>query len=183
LVAFPHRPKHVELPPVANISQSCVVGGLAVGSTVRTSFQFSSVSGYWIAAAAFAAALFAAESTGADGMEGIDEDTAAVALLKKPLTLSRRGICSSATASAGRARRRLDETRILVVCGGRALVSRASCCGRYVFCLMMPQGPIGVRRVHLGNVGVATARQRQTTNEGATEVKSGPGATTTTTTA
>jgi hypothetical protein len=112
LVAFPHRPKHVVLPPVAKISQSCVVGGLAVGSTVKTSFQFSSVSGYWIAAAAFAAALFVAESTGADGIEGIDEDTAAVALLKKPFTLSRRGICSSATASAGRARRRLDETRI-----------------------------------------------------------------------
>jgi hypothetical protein len=33
--------------------------------------------------------------------------------------LSRRGTCSSATASAGRARRMPDEKRIVVVCGER----------------------------------------------------------------
>ena len=101
------------------MSQSCVVGGLAVASTVRVSFQFSRVIGYWMAAAALEATLLVAVSTGADGMEGMDADTAAVALLKKPFTLSRRGTCSSATASAGRARTRPDEKRMLIVCGGR----------------------------------------------------------------
>jgi hypothetical protein len=138
LVAFPHRPKQVLLPPVVKMSQSCVVGGLAVASTVRVSFQFSRVIGYWIAAAALEATLLVAVSTGADGMEGMDADTAAVALLKKPFTLSSRGTCSSATASAGRARRRLDETRMLIVCEGGCRVELWA-----VFCLMMPQGPIG----------------------------------------
>ena len=95
---------------MAKISHSCVAGALTVGSTVRTSFQFSSVSGYWTASAAFAAAA----STGAEGAAGIDDETAAVALLKKPLTLSSRGICSSATARAGRAKRIVDEKRIVL---------------------------------------------------------------------
>lgn len=82
LVALPQRPKHVELPPVAKMSQSCVVGGLAVGSTVNTSFQLSSVMGYWIAAAALDAAFTVASSMGAVGTAGMAEDTAAVALLK-----------------------------------------------------------------------------------------------------
>ena len=115
LVTFPQRPKHVLLPPVVNTSQSCVVGGLAVASTVMTSFQFSRVIGCWIASATLAATLLVAVSTGADGMDEMDADTAAVALLKKPFTLSRIGICSSATASAGRARTRPDENRILDV--------------------------------------------------------------------
>jgi hypothetical protein len=38
------------------------------------------------------------------------------------LTLSMRGTCSSATASAGRARRSPDEKRILVMCGGRVVM-------------------------------------------------------------
>ena len=54
---------------------------------------------------------------GFDGAAGMAEDTAAVALLKNPLTLSRRGICCSATAIAGRARRRVDEKRIVAGCG------------------------------------------------------------------
>jgi hypothetical protein len=99
------------------ISQSCVVGGLAVGSTVKTSFQFSNVMGCWIAAAAFEAAFSVAALMGAEGTAGIAEDTAAVALLKNPLTLSRIGICSSATAIAGRARRIDDEKRIVAMCG------------------------------------------------------------------
>lgn len=115
-VALPHIPKHVELPPVTKISQSWVVGGLAVGSTVRTSLQFSKVMGCWMAAAAFEAALLVAALIGAEGTAGIDEDTAAVALLKNPLTLSSRGICSSATAIAGRARRIVDEKRIVAMC-------------------------------------------------------------------
>jgi hypothetical protein len=103
---------------VAKMSHSCVAGALTVGSTVRTSFQFSSVSGYWTASAAFAAAA----STGAEGAAGIDDETAAVALLKKPLTLSSRGTCSSATARAGRARRSVDEKRIVVRwCGGAVM--------------------------------------------------------------
>lgn len=81
-VALPQSPKHVELPPVVKINQSCVVGGLAVGSTVKTSFQFSRVMGCWIADAALAAALFFAASTGDDGTEGSAEDTAAVACVK-----------------------------------------------------------------------------------------------------
>ncbi len=68
-----------------------------------------------MAAAALEAALLVAVSTDADGMEGMDADTAAVALLKNPFTLSRRGTCSSATASAGRVRRRPDEKRMLSV--------------------------------------------------------------------
>jgi hypothetical protein len=121
-VAFPQRPKHVLLPPVVKTSQSWVVGGLAVGSTVKTSFQFSNVSGYWMTSTTLAAASLAAVSSGADGIEAeIVEDTAAVALLKKPLTLSSIGTCcASATASAGRARIMPDETRIVpCVCGGR----------------------------------------------------------------
>jgi hypothetical protein len=118
MVALPHRPKHVELPPVMKISQSCVVGGLAVGSTVRTSFQFSRVRGCWMAAAADEAAFSAAALMGDEGTAGIDDDTAAVALLKKPFTLSRMGICCSATAIAGSARRTVDEKRIVAMCGG-----------------------------------------------------------------
>jgi hypothetical protein len=75
LVALPHKPKHVELPPVTKTNQSCVVGGLAVGSTVSTSFQFSKVMGCWMAAAAFEAALSVAALMG----DEIEEDTAAVA--------------------------------------------------------------------------------------------------------
>jgi hypothetical protein len=123
LVALPHKPKHVELPPVMKINQSCVVGGLAVGSTVKTAFQFSKVMGCWMAAAAFDAALLVAALIGDEGTAGIDEDTAAVALLKKPLTLSRRGTCSSATAIAGRARRRVDEKRMVAMCGEGGLVA------------------------------------------------------------
>lgn len=122
LVALPQRPKHVLLPPVVKTSQSWVVGGLAVGSTVKTSFQFSRVNGCWTTSTTLAAASLAAASTGADGIEAeMVEDTAADALLKKPLTLSRMGICcSSAIASAGRARRMPDETRIVpCVCAGR----------------------------------------------------------------
>lgn len=141
LVAFPHRPKQVVLPPVVKISQSWVVGGLAVGSTVRTSFQFSRVIGYWIAAAVLDAALLVAVSTGADGMEGMDAETAAVALLKKPFTLSRRGTCSSATASAGRARRMPDEKRIVVVCG-KGVVLNCESCGRYA-CALLPDDATG----------------------------------------
>ena len=115
VVTFPHKPKHVLLPPVVKTSQSCVVLGLAVASTVMTSFQFSSVIGYWITSATLAATLLVAVSTGADGIDEMEADTAAVALLKKPFTLSRRGICSSATASAGRARTRPDENRIVGV--------------------------------------------------------------------
>lgn len=98
------------------INQSCVVGGLAVGSTVNTSFQFFNVSGCWRKEAALAAALFFAASTGDDGTAGMAEDTAAVAWLKKPLILSSNGTCCSATASAGRARTRLEEKRILGMC-------------------------------------------------------------------
>lgn len=71
-----------------------------------------------MAAAAFAAPFSAAALMGADGDAGMAEDTAAVALLKKPNTLSRRGICSSATAIAGRTRRSVDEKRIVAMCGG-----------------------------------------------------------------
>jgi hypothetical protein len=121
LVALPHRPKHVELPPVMKINQSCVVGGLAVGSTVSTSLQFSKVIGCWIAAAAAEAALSVAALMGLEGAAGIAEEMEAVALLKNPLTLSRIGICSSATAIAGSARRILDEKRIVAMCGGGVL--------------------------------------------------------------
>jgi hypothetical protein len=122
-------PKHVELPPVMKINQSCVVGGLAVGSTVRTSLQFSKVMGCWIAAAALEAAFSVAALMGEEGTAGIDEDTAAVALLKKPLTLSRMGICCSATATAGRARRIVDEKRIVAMCGEGVMPARTGCCG------------------------------------------------------
>jgi hypothetical protein len=121
LVALPHKPKHVELPPVIKTSQSCVVGGLAVGSTVSTSFQFSSVMVCCTAAAVFAATLSVAALMGAEGTAGMEEDTAAVALLKKPLTLSSSGICCSAAASAGRASTTVDEKRIVAMCGGRVL--------------------------------------------------------------
>jgi hypothetical protein len=129
LVALPHMPKHVELPPVMKMSQSCVVGGLAVGSTVSTSLQFSRVIGCWMAAAAVDAAFSAAALMGFEGAAGIDDDTAAVALLKNPLTLSRIGTCSSATAIAGRARRRLDVKRIVAMCGEGVLPGRTGCCG------------------------------------------------------
>lgn len=115
LVAFAQRPKHVLLPPVTKMSQSWVVGALTVGSTVNTCFQFSRLMGCWMAEAAFAAALPAAALMGADGAAGMAEDTAAVALLKKPLTLSSSGICSSATAMAGRARRSVDEKRMVAM--------------------------------------------------------------------
>lgn len=86
-----------------------------MGSTVKTSLQFSSVSGCWMAAATLDVALFLAASMGEDGTAGIAEDTAAVAWAKKPLILSRMGTCCSATASAGRARRTADEMRIVVM--------------------------------------------------------------------
>jgi len=124
------------------MSQSCVVGGLAVASTVRVSFQFSRVIGYWMAAAALEATLLVAVSTGADGMEGMDADTAAVALLKKPFTLSRRGTCSSATASAGRARTRPDEKRMLIVCVGGGVVLDCESCGWYA-CALLPDDATG----------------------------------------
>jgi hypothetical protein len=117
LVVLPHKPKHVELPPVMKISQSCVVGGLAVGSTVSTSLQFSKVMGCWMAAAAFEAALSVAALMGDEGTAGIEEDTAAVAWLKNPLILSSSGICCSATAIAGRASTTVDEKRIVAMCG------------------------------------------------------------------
>jgi hypothetical protein len=79
---LPHKPKHVELPPVTWISQSCVTGGLAVGSTVRTSFQFSRVITCWIASAAFAAAFSAATVTGFGGRSGTASDTAEVVWMK-----------------------------------------------------------------------------------------------------
>ena len=133
LVALPQKPKHVELPPVTKISQSCVEGALMVGSRVKTSFQFSKVIGYWIASAALEAAFAAAASTRADGTAGMAEDTAALALLKKPLNFSRRGICSSATVSAGRARTSVDEKRIVVMCG--MTLDWGSCFG--LGCLMI----------------------------------------------
>jgi hypothetical protein len=130
LVALPHSPKHVLLPPVMKTNQSCVVGGLAVGSTVSTSFQFSRVMVCWTAAAALAAALSVAALMGAEGTAGMEEDTAAVALLKNPLTLSSSGICCSAAASAGRASTTVDEKRIVAMwcvvkeccLGGRVVV-------------------------------------------------------------
>jgi hypothetical protein len=106
------------------------VGGLAVGSTVRTSFQFSRVRVCWTAAAALAATLSVAALMGAEGTAGMEEDTAAVALLKNPLTLSSSGTCCSAAASAGRARTTVDEKRIVAMwcvvkescLGGRVVV-------------------------------------------------------------
>ena len=84
-----------------------------MGSTVSTSLQFSVVSGYCMASAAFAAALSVAALMGFDGAAGIEEDTAAVALLKKPLIWSSSGTCCSATAAAGRASRRTGEKRMV----------------------------------------------------------------------
>jgi hypothetical protein len=150
VVALPHRPKHVELPPVTKISQSCVVGGLAVGSTVRTSLQFSRVMGCWMAAAAaeaaFFAAAFAAALMGDEGTAGIDDDTAAVALLKKPFTLSRMGICCSAAAIAGSARRTVDEKRIVAMCGGGVLPGWTGCCVMYDDEIKGPDARCGVQR-------------------------------------
>lgn len=94
-----------------------MVGGLAVGSTVRISLQFSNVRVCWMAPAALAAALSVAALMGLEGAAGIEDDTAAVALLKNPLTFSRSGTCSSATAIAGRASRSVDEKRIVAMCG------------------------------------------------------------------
>lgn len=81
---------------------------------VNVSFQFSSVMLCWTAAAALAAAA-ATGAEGTEGAEGMTEATDAVAWLKKPLTFSRRGICCSARASAGRARTAVVEKRIMDV--------------------------------------------------------------------
>jgi hypothetical protein len=91
-------------------SQSCVVGVLRVGSTMRVSFQFSSVSSCCTAEATLAATA----SSGA-GAAGTADVTASLALFKNPLTFSKSGIWSSARASAGSASRRVDVKRMVAV--------------------------------------------------------------------
>jgi hypothetical protein len=92
-------------------SQSCVVGVLAVGSTVRVSFQFSSVSSCWT----LEATLAVAASSGA-GTAGTADVTASLAMFRNPLTFSKSGICSSARASAGSASTRVEVKRMVAVC-------------------------------------------------------------------
>ena len=95
-------------------SQSCVVGALAVGSMVKTSFQLSRVNSCWIWSAIFAEAAF----TGAEGAAGTADEMAAVAWLKKPLILSRRGTWSCATVDAANAMKTADYGRIFAMCEG-----------------------------------------------------------------